>query len=69
MPASKRRHQLSALVVQVALHRVATAVAGSSPACGVVAEPLVELGLAAVGQVREPPRDLQAEVGASGPVP
>ena len=68
MPASNRADQLVALVFQVALHRVAAAGQRILVALGVVAEPVVQFGLAAVGQVREPPGDLQPDVG-SRPVP
>ena len=54
------RHQLVALVLQVALHRVAAAASRILVALGVVGEPGVELHLAAVGQVGEAAGDAPA---------
>lgn len=56
-------HQLDALVLQITLHRVPAAVGGILVELRVVAEPGVELDLAAVGQMREAPRDRQPGVG------
>ena len=64
-PGIEARDQLSALVLQIALHRVASAVTGVLPGLRVVAESVVEFMLTAVGQMCEASRDLQAGVGAA----
>ena len=59
------RDQLVALVFQVALHGVAATGQRILFALSGIAEPGVQLGLAAVGQVREPPGDLQPGIGCA----
>src|SRR4051812_7475620 len=56
-------HQLAPLVLQVALHREAAAGGRILVALSLVAEAVVEFGLAAVGQMREAAGDLHSGVG------
>ena len=64
-PGIEARDQLSALVLQIALHRVASAVTGVLPGLRIVAESVIQFMLAAVGQMSEASRDLQADIGAA----
>ena len=57
--------QLVRLVIEVALDRVAPARSRVFAALRVVREPGIEFGLAAVGQVRDAPRQAHAGVGSS----
>ncbi len=56
------RQQFAALMLQIALHRVAAAGRRVLVALGIVGEPVVQFDLAPIRQMREAPRDLHADV-------